>query len=87
MKEDEHWQRAPKATAMAARAATPDPAQKARSSACGVLQSWSPIVGLPLPDGAVELLQRLDECQPTIPDQLTRHCLRVTGNDGTDERL
>jgi hypothetical protein len=42
---------------------------------------------LPLPDGAVELLQRLDECQPTIPDQLTRHCLRVTGNDGTDERL
>jgi hypothetical protein len=42
---------------------------------------------LPLPDGAVELLQRLDECQPTVPDQLTRHCLRVTGNDGADERL
>jgi hypothetical protein len=37
----------------------------------------SPAVPKSLPDGTVELLQRLDECQPTVPDQLTRHCLRA----------
>lgn len=56
-------------------------------SGAGAAASAPAVGGLPLPDGTVELLQRLDECQPTVPDQLTRHCLRVTGNDGTDERL